>query len=295
MFKFTLDQYLNPYIYPSQIYRFPQPLRRFLGGSQPKPVADYWLWLDILIGSFCGIAVIEAVFKLHTVFSDHHAPLIIASYGASAILCFNATVSPLAQPRNVLMGQFVSSLIGVCIEKLFSLSEGGREHYWAGGALSVAVASVVMTILNCVHPPGGASALLPCTDARIREMGWWYLPAQLVSSVLMISVACLINNVVRTYPVFWWTFGSIGKPKPTDKIEKEEISSLEVSDVRLLGTQVRAASDLPNIHFVSGRNTIEIGELGILVPQQMQLEELEMDWLASLQKILTRSDEQVKE
>lgn len=284
MFKFSVDQFLNPYIWPSQVNRFPKPIRRFIGGSQPKPIPDHLLWLDILVGTFCGIAVIEAVFKLRTVFTQHHAPLIIASYGASAILCFNASVSPLAQPRNVLMGQFVSSVIGVAIEKLFSLSEAGKANYWAGGALSVAVSSVAMTILNCVHPPGGASALLPCASAEVREMGWWYLPAQLVSSVLMLSVACITDNVFRSYPVFWWTAGNVGKPPVVDTKDEE---SLIVSTV---SSHARAASDVPNIKLVPGLKTIEIGEGSILVPANLQLEELESEWLASLQKLLAKAD-----
>lgn len=285
MFKFSLDQFLNPHIWPSQVYRFPQPLRRFMGGSQPKPVSDYWLWLDILLGTFCGIAIIEAVFKLHTAFTEHHPPLIIASYGASAILCFNATASPLAQPRNVIMGQFVSSLIGICIEKLFSLSEAGRENYWAGGALSVAISSVAMTVLNCVHPPGGASALLPCADAKVRAMGWWYLPAQLVSSVLMLAVACLVNNIIRSYPVFWWTVGTIDKHPVVVEPENIEESSVTLSRYPL----VKAASELPNIQFVADRTTIDISDGHVLVPEGLELEGLEMEWLASLQKLLTKA------
>lgn len=284
MFKFSLDQLLNPHIWPSQVYRFPKPIRRFLGGSQPKPIPDHLLWLDILIGTFCGIAVIEAVFKLQTVFTQHHAPLIIASYGASAILCFNASVSPLAQPRNVLMGQLISSIIGVGIEKLFSLSEAGKANYWAGGALSVAVSSVAMTILNCVHPPGGASALLPCASPEVREMGWWYIPAQLVSSVLMLSVACITDNVLRSYPVFWWTVGTVGNP-PVAEVKDEE--SLVLTTISSLA---RVASDLPNIKLVPGLKKIEIGEGGILVPADLELEELESEWLASLQRILIKAD-----
>lgn len=284
MFKFSLDQYLNPHIWPSQVSRFPKPIRRFLGGSQPKPIPDHWLWLDILIGTFCGIAVIEAVFKLQTVFTQHHAPLIIASYGASAILCFNASVSPLAQPRNVLMGQFVSSVIGVAIEKLFSLSEAGKANYWAGGALSVAVSSVAMTILNCVHPPGGASALLPCASAEVREMGWWYLPAQLVSSVLMLSVACITDNVFRSYPVFWWTVGTVGKPPVVDVKDEESM-------VMTTSSLVRVASDVPNIKLVPGLKKIEIAEGVILVPANLELEELESEWLASLQRLLIKADD----
>ena len=92
--------------------------------------------------------------------------MILASYGASAILCFNASQVPLAQPRNVLVGHFIASVIGLCIQKLFSLSKTGQDHYWASGALSVAVSSVAMSIGNCIHPPAGASALCPASMSR---------------------------------------------------------------------------------------------------------------------------------
>lgn len=276
MFRFTIDKWLDPYLWPSQVHRFPKPMRRLLGGHSPPPAPDYWIWLETLVASFCGIAVIEGVFKSHTAFSEHHAPLIVASYGASAILCFNASQAPLAQPRNALVGHIVSSTLGVCIQKLFLLSQAGRDHYWAGGALSVAVSSVVMSILNCVHPPGGASALLPCLDDRVRAMGWWYLPVQLVSSVLMIAVACISGNVVRKYPVFWWSPATLGRKRSpgtdTSPVEKQPL----------------AASTLEQgvVQFVKGRTTMEIGPDAILVPEGAALDELELEWLMTLQKCL---------
>lgn len=51
---------------------------------------------------------------------------------------------------------------------------------WALGALSFALTLVAMVVLNCVHPPAGALALLPSLDDRIRDMGWWYLTVQIV-------------------------------------------------------------------------------------------------------------------
>ena len=281
MFKFTLDDITNRFLWPNQVFRLPTPLARFLGQGKPRPVSDPWLWLEILVSTFCGIAVIEAVFKNHTVFSDHNAPLIIASYGASAILCFNAHGLPLAQPRNVIMGQFLSSLVGICIQKLFLLSEGGRDNYWAGGALSVALLLVVMSICNCVHPPGGASALLPCADEQIRAMSWWYLPAQLVSSVLMLAVACIFGNIVRSYPVFWWSAGPMGRQqKDEDEVESSPELELLPSTVKSNKSQ--------SVRFVDGLDRIEIDPLYINIPSGFDLGDLERDWVVSLQKLLAK-------
>lgn len=271
MFRFTIDTWLDRYLWPNQVRRLPKPVARFLGGHSPKPVPDYLIWLEILVASFCGIAVIEGVFKSHTVFSHHHSVLIIASYGASAILCFNASQVPLAQPRNVFFGHVLSSVIGVCVQKLFALSAGGKEHYWAGGAFSVAIASVAMSIFNCVHPPGGASALLPCVEEEVRLMGWWYVVYQIVSSLLMIGVACITGNVFRRYPVFWWLPGHMGRlPAPDAETQ----------------LPLPVASEKQGVIQSDEATAIQIGPDSITVPAGTSMDELETEWLYTLQKCL---------
>lgn len=280
MFKFTVDDWLNRYLWPSQVHRFPAPLRRLLGGGPTIPRPDHWVWTEALVASFCGIALIEAVFKSHTAFSAHSPPLILASYGATAILCFNALSLPLAQPRNVLMGHFVSALIGLCIQKLFSLSAAGQANYWAAGALSVGLLLVAMLILNCVHPPGGALALLPSVDDSVRDLSWWYLPIQLVSSVLTVAVACLFGNIVRSYPVYWWSAGAMGRPKSTHASGLDE-----AKDLLLL---VSTPRENPKILYAEGTSTVEITPLAIIVPADLPMELVEAEWLETIRLLLAR-------
>lgn len=228
-FHFTIDKVLNKYIPKNQISKLPRILQIPLGYHSTSPVSDYWVWLEILIASFCGISLLEGVFKSHTVFTKHHAPMIIASYGATAILCFNSSQVPLAQPRNILFGHFISALIGVCIAKLFGLSKLLSENYWASGALSVGIASVLMSIFNCVHPPAGASALMPSIDEHVKQMSWWYLPVHIISSVLIIAVSLITGNIIRRYPVYWWYPSPQAQtPRPkSDDAQKETPASLE--------------------------------------------------------------------
>lgn len=126
--------------------------------------------------------------------------------GASAVLCYGAIDVPLAQPRAVIFGHFLSALIGVCITKLFSLmpdQERFNSLRWLAASLSSAVAIVVMQITQTTHPPAGATALLPAIDDAIWELSWYYLPVVLLSSVIIVAVALLLNNVQRRYPTFW--------------------------------------------------------------------------------------------
>ncbi|KAK6465980.1 HPP family-domain-containing protein [Scheffersomyces coipomensis] len=292
VFKFTIDDVLNRYIPPNRLDRLPKIIGRFLGAHTPTPKDDYLIWLEIFISSFVGIALIEGVFKSHTVFTHHAAPLIFASYGATAILCFNSSSAPLAQPRNVLVGHFISAVIGLCIQKLFSLSEAGRANYWASGALSVAVSSVAMSIGNCIHPPAGASALLPSADYTVRAMGWWYLPAHLVSSCLILAVALITGNIIRKYPVYWWTPGPVGKPKPAP-IEApapmhNKLSTLPIVKAESDGSWVEKTKE--GVTFVPGLDSIQINSREVLVPAGLDLDELAIEWLDTFKIKLMESE-----
>lgn len=271
MFRFTIDCWVNKYLWPNQVHKLPLPFRRVLGAHSPKPVADYWIWLEVLISSFCGIGLLEGVFSNSEVFRKHHVHGTVASYGATAILCFNAHQAPLSQPRNVLFGHFLASVIGVCIQKLFLLSSASREHYWASGALSVGILSVMMSIFNCVHPPAGASALLPSIDDATRKMGWWFLPLQLVSSVLILSVALITGNVIRNYPMFWWSPEDLGRRKRVVDVQSTPLPTTKKS----LDSEVAHNG----ITRVKGLRQIEITSSSVKIPEDLNIEWLEMEWL----------------
>lgn len=123
------------------------------------------------------------------------------------MLVYGAPELPLSQPRSLFGGHFLSALIGVCVTKLFSLmpSESRFESLrWLSASLSTAIAIVVMQITKTVHPPAGATALLPAVDDQVWNLSWYYLPVVLLSSTMVLAVALLVNNVQRRYPVFWF-------------------------------------------------------------------------------------------
>ncbi|ODV65950.1 hypothetical protein HYPBUDRAFT_153527 [Hyphopichia burtonii NRRL Y-1933] len=284
VFKFTIDKLTNRYVLPNLTGKLPAPIARFLGNHKATPKDDYLIWLEILVASFCGIALLEGLGIHHTVFTDHSAPIIIASYGATAILCFNSITAPLAQPRNILIGHFVSSLLGICVQKLFSLSHGGREHYWASGALSVGISSVAMSILNCVHPPAGASALLPSIDEEIRKMSWWYLPLQIISSLLIIVVACLTGNVIRSYPTYWWTPNDVGKPKEAE-LKPVEPTPAPPSKVASGNESIESS-----VVYLEEANSIIISRDEIIIPKNLNIEDIDVSWLLEMKSRLEKTE-----
>lgn len=234
-----------------------------------------------MIGTFSGLLSVEAIFLHSGVFKSHNAPVLVASYGATAILLFNANQVPLAQPRNILFGQFISALIGVIILKLFSLSESGKDHLYIGAALSTAIASVMMNIFNCVHPPSGATALIPLIDDRIANMGWWYLPIQLVSSVVIIGIGLITNNILRRYPVYWWT--SYTKPKPGDDDSLKQDKYTENS-INAIGS-----SD----SYVKAHQSLIINKNEVILPDGLELSTTEMEFLYEI-KLKMNEDQEIQ-
>lgn len=79
-------------------------------------------------------------------------PYLVAPIGASAVLVFAVPASPLAQPWPVLGGNVISGVVGVTIAHWV-----GNPFLAAG--IAVAGAILIMSLLRCLHPPGGAAAL----------------------------------------------------------------------------------------------------------------------------------------
>ena len=148
--------------------------------------------LDLFIswfGAFIGIGVV-AILSL-----VYNMPMIVASFGAAAVLIYGIPDAPLAQPRNVIGGHIVSAITGVIIYALFGLT-------WWSAALAASLAVIMMLITKTAHPPGGATAL----GAVLTKASPVYIltPVALGATILVI-VGIFINNLSpnRSYPKYW--------------------------------------------------------------------------------------------
>jgi len=115
---------------------------------------------DILLASLGALAAV-ALTGLATALGagSSAAPLIVAPIGASAVLVFAVPSSPLAQPWAVVGGNVLSCLAALAVCRLIP------DPFVASG-VSVGAAIALMSLLRCLHPPGGAAALLTALAAQ---------------------------------------------------------------------------------------------------------------------------------
>lgn len=157
-----------------------------------EPEDHFWTF----VGAFAGIGLIGWIQS--TFLGEQDTVFLIGSFGATAVLVFGATNSPLAQPRNLIFGHLFSALIGVTVQLIFP------DIVWLAAALSVSLAIVVMQMTKTMHPPGGATALIATIGSeKIKALGYLYVLTPVMSGVLILLViALIINNLPRNrnYP-----------------------------------------------------------------------------------------------
>lgn len=119
-------------------------------------------------------------------------PWLAAPLGASAVLVFAVPASPLAQPWSVVGGNTLSALVGMaCAWAIDDIA--------SAGAVAVAAAIGVMFLCRCLHPPGGATALLAVL-LQASDLRFALLPILLNSATLVFAGTIYNTLTGRPYP-----------------------------------------------------------------------------------------------
>ena len=163
------------------------------GGGALPPKASAEQLIKGLIGGALSILVLGYLSQISEL------PLIMAPFGASCVLLFAAPASPLAQPRNVVIGHLVTASIG-----LVFLHSFGDSIYVA--SLAVGTAIMLMQLFRVVHPPAGANPLVIILSGQTKIGFDFLITPVLVGSLGLVLIAAIINNIGSgsNWPVYWY-------------------------------------------------------------------------------------------
>lgn len=165
-------------------------LQKLSGDHTPLPPTPAFKYIALAgLGGFLAIGTIALLAQsLETV-------LILGSFGASCVLVFGFPDSPFSQPRNVIAGHFLSSLIGLACLTILG------PHWWSV-AIAAGLAIAAMMWTRTVHPPAGSNPVI----VFLTQPSWSFLLfPTLAGSLLLILVALLYLNLTRSarYPKYW--------------------------------------------------------------------------------------------
>ena len=121
--------------------------------------------------------------------------LILGSFGASCVLVFGYPNVPFSQPRNVVLGHFFSSLVGLICFVNFGAT-------WWSVAIAISLAIMIMMATRTVHPPAGSNPIIIFLSGASWE--FLFFPT-LIGSVILVGIALIYNNLRRGkyYPEYW--------------------------------------------------------------------------------------------
>ncbi len=166
-----------------------------LAGTQAIPVK----FSEKLISGLGGLIALLIVFWFTRLTVGHDTSVyMLPSIGATAVLLFGTPHSALAQPWPVIGGHCVSAFIGVtCLlvipDKLIAAS------------CAAGLAITMMYLLHCMHPPGGATAMLAVIGGpEVEQIGYAFVVSPVLISVLAILVIATIFN----FPFSWRRYPS---------------------------------------------------------------------------------------
>lgn len=123
-------------------------------------------------------------------------PLLMAPFGATAVLAFALPDSPLAQPRSIVGGHVVAAAVGFAVLVLVG---AGTASLALGGAAALGA----MLVTRTLHAPAGATPLVVLAE---QPDATFMLTPVLLGSLGIVAVALVVNNVpsTRRYPAYWW-------------------------------------------------------------------------------------------
>lgn len=140
----------------------------------------------------------------------------VAPIGASAVLLFAVPASPLARPWSVIAGNTLSALIGIGFVRIVP-----DANLAAGLAVGSAIGAMVL--LRCLHPPGGATALLVALGGVTDPL--FALFPVLVDSTLLVAIALILRRVSPPAPAQPVPVPPTVLPEPTLRISDVDLDA----------------------------------------------------------------------
>jgi CBS-domain-containing membrane protein len=145
---------------------------------------------NILAGAVAGLGAALAIGGMQWLSVASQYPLVMIPFATSIVLVIGSPEAEPAQPRALIGGHIVATLVGLAMLRLTG------PHAWAAAA-AVGMAVVAMYVTGTFHPPAGINPLLVVSN----NLPWSFLFAPvLAGAVLLAAFAWLWHRGIRRRP-----------------------------------------------------------------------------------------------
>ena len=118
---------------------------------------------------------------------------LIASFGSTMVLLYGYPESPFAQPKNIILGHFLTAFIGVIFLNFIPLP------IFINIPLAVGFGVMFMILFKVTHPPAGGNPIIVIIGSVSFD---YLLTPVLIGSIIVVMFGVIINKFLfkKEYP-----------------------------------------------------------------------------------------------
>ena len=160
-------------------------------------------WPPLLggIGAGVTIAILAYITFQSVLAGTNYGLWLAASFGSSVVVVFGYPENEFAQPKNVLLGHLLCTLVGIVFVILFKISQDRTIFFLALG-LAVGIAVMLMMAFKITHPPAGGNTIV----VILAQDSFQFLLFPIMVGAVTIIIGGVIYNrfiLKKNYPLKW--------------------------------------------------------------------------------------------
>ncbi len=145
-------------------------------------------------------SVLAGIFSMITIgiltiltYKTSYGIFLIASFGSTMVLLYGYPESPFAQPKNIILGHFLTAFIGIIFLNYIPLP------IFINIPLAVGFGVMFMILFKVTHPPAGGNPIIVIIGSVSFD---YLLTPVLIGSIIVVMFGVIINKFLfkKEYP-----------------------------------------------------------------------------------------------
>ena len=160
-------------------------------------------WPPLLGGIGAGITIGILTYITFQSFlaGTNYGLWLAASFGSSVVVVFGYPENEFAQPKNVLLGHLLCTLVGIIFVTLFNITQD-RSIFFITIGLAVGISVMLMMAFKITHPPAGGNTIV----VMLTQDSFQFLVFPIMVGAVTIIIGGVIYNrliLKKKYPLKW--------------------------------------------------------------------------------------------
>lgn len=160
-------------------------------------------WPPLLggIGAAVTISILAYITFQSVLSGTNYGLWLTASFGSSVVVVFGYPDNEFAQPKNVLLGHILCTLVGIVFAMLFKITQDNSIFFLTVG-IAVGVSVMLMMIFKVTHPPAGGNTIV----VMLTQDSFQFLFFPIMVGAITIIIGGIIYNrfiLKKNYPLKW--------------------------------------------------------------------------------------------